>query len=118
ESFRVRQLSCRQRDEVRTLDGPAAHAALACLPGEPIQVVLSRMPDAASRERFAARLPAGVTVTRWHEGSPYYVRGRGRYEALAPGAIAQLTVASANTRLSLAWQDMTTTEGASLVPLT
>lgn len=118
ESFRVRQLSCRQRDEVRTLEGPVAHAALACLPGEPVQVVLSRMPDAASRERFAARLPAGVTVTRWHEGSPYYVRGRGRYEALAPGAIAQLTVAPANTRLSLAWQDMTTTEGASLVPLT
>ena len=118
ESFRVRQLSCRQRDEVRTLEGPATQAALACLPGEPIQVVMSRMPDAASRERFAARLPAGMTVTRWLEGSPYYVRGRSRYEALAPGAIVQLTFASANAQFSLALEDMTTTEGASLVPLT
>lgn len=118
ESFRVRQLSCRQRDEVRTLEGPVTQAALACLPGEPIQVALSRMPDAASRERFAARLPVGVTVTRWHEGSPHYARRGGRHEALAPGAIVQVTVASANTQHSLAWADMTTAEGASLVPLT
>jgi uncharacterized protein YfaS (alpha-2-macroglobulin family) len=118
ESFRVRQVSCRQRDEVRTLDGPVTRASLACLPGEPIQVVLSRMPDAASRERFAARLPAGVVVTGWHAGSPYYGRGRGAYDVLAPGAVVQLTVAAVKTQLSLAWDDMVTATGASLVPLT
>ena len=118
ESFRVRQVSCRQRDEVRTLDGPVTRATLACLPGEPIQVVLSRMPDAASRERFAARLPAGVVVSGWHAGSPYYGGGRGAYDVLAPGAAVQLTVAAAKTQLSLAWDDMVTATGAALVPLT
>ncbi|WP_156383507.1 alpha-2-macroglobulin family protein [Pseudoxanthomonas sp. Root65] len=118
ESFRVRSVSCRQRRDDELLDALGPRASVTCLPDESITIVVSRMPDAASRARFAARLPAGVAAGDWQEGSFYYGQGRrGERDLLAQGAMLQLTVTPANARVTLALDDMTDEAGAPLAPL-
>jgi uncharacterized protein YfaS (alpha-2-macroglobulin family) len=118
ETFRVRTVSCRQRDGVQMRVVKGAHASLDCLPGEPIVATFSQMPDEASRARFAEHMPAGVTMGTWREGGADYWRGRDKRELLAPGAMLPLTIAKANTRVALTLDGLTTAAGLKVMPLT
>jgi len=118
ETFRVRSVSCQQRDEVRARTVEGARVSLDCLPGEPIVVTFSQMPDEASRARFAKHLPADVTLGEWREGSADYWRDREKRDLLAPGAVLRLAVDKANTRVALALDGLATAAGEALLPLT
>ncbi len=118
ETFRVRSVACQQRDDVHAWTVEGARASLDCLPGEPIVLTFSQMPDDASRAHFAQRLPAGIALGEWREGSPDYRRGGEKRDLLASGAMLRLTVAKANTRVALALDGLATAAGQTLLPLT
>jgi hypothetical protein len=117
ESFHVRSVSCRQRNEFRTWSLEGARKLLDCLPGEPIILTFSQMPDDASRERFAKALPAGVVLGEWREGDDDYWRGGDKRDRLAPGAMLRFIVPEANTRVALALDGLAVA-GVPLEPLT
>lgn len=117
ESFRVRSASCRQRDESRTWLLEGGSTPLDCLPGEPIILTFSQMPDDASRERFAKALPAGIVLGEWQEGEDGYWRGGHKRDRIAPGATLRLTVPEANARVALALDGLAVA-GVPLEPLT
>lgn len=116
ESFRVRSVSCRQRKEPRTWSLEDARKLLDCVPGEPIILTFSQMPDDASRTRFAKALPAGIVLGEWRKGDDYW-RGGDKRDRLAPGAALRLTVPEANAHVALALDGLAV-GGGPLEPLT
>src|SRR5690606_23226869 len=68
EGFRLRAARCAgPREEVVVHAQPAAPLRIDCMPGERLALVLSAAPDDASREAFAALLPAAVSAGGWSE---------------------------------------------------
>jgi uncharacterized protein YfaS (alpha-2-macroglobulin family) len=116
EPFRLREVDCARypapgdappadAEDIPVFPRPAGpppvvpsggRLAIECLPGEPIELRFTRMPDVASRKRFAEALPPSVRLQAWGNAPWSYWEHRGDPELIAPAAVAYLSVDAAD----------------------
>ncbi|MFZ5636282.1 MAG: alpha-2-macroglobulin family protein [Pseudomonadota bacterium] len=108
EPFRLRNVYCQRYPDVAAgaVDAMGAPLALVCVPGEPIGLRFSQPLSKASREAFAARLPAGVRVHGWHDGIWYSGEIRDDAVRQTPDSVLGLTIDRADADIGLALETL------------
>lgn len=92
EPFRLREIECMGRDDVRKTQVADETTRIECIAGEGLSLSFSRALDPASRKALEAALPEGLRLLSWSTPSWYRWSTPGNTVARAPAAVATLRI--------------------------